>query len=256
MLKRTADILGKLWRYLLALAARPGRAPRWLWCIAVRRVHAGELLHLAPFETWLRGLGIETVLDAGAHTGEFASAIKTLLPRARVYAFEPQPDCHRKLTRRLRRMGGCEAFCLALGDRSGEATLLRSGFSKASSLLSMGELHRKAFPWTAETRPVQVPVARLDELGERLELRPKVLLKLDVQGYELALLQGAEGLLGQIDHVLVEVSLEPLYDGEASFAEIHGFLSERGFRYRGSLDQLPSPLDGRVLQQDAFFGRE
>jgi FkbM family methyltransferase len=256
VLSRVFDLAAKGWRYLLALAARPARLPHRLWAMVIRRVHAGELLHLALFEEWLQGSGIATVIDAGAHAGEFAGAIKTLLPAVRLYSFEPLEDRHRQLAARLARFGDCETFCLALGERRGQAVFHRSRSSKASSLLRMAPLHRRAFPWTAETTPVEVQVERLDDLRDGLRLDPKVLLKIDVQGGELALLRGARRLLQSIHYVLVEVSFEALYEGEASFAEIHDLLLRLGFRYAGGLDQLLSPLDRRILQQDALFVRD
>jgi FkbM family methyltransferase len=255
LLSRGRDLAGKAWRYLLALAERPLRIPRRLWALAIHHVHAGELLHLARFERWLAGAGIATVIDAGAHDGEFAGAIKALLPAVRLYCFEPQEDCHRRLAARLSRFAGCESFCLALADRAGRASFHRSRATKSSSLLPMALLHRQAFPWSEESALVEVDVERLDGLRGRLRLQPKVLLKIDVQGSELALLRGARETLEEVDFVLVEVSLEPLYEGEASFAQIHGLLAELGFRYAGSFDQLLSPLDGRILQQDALFVR-
>jgi FkbM family methyltransferase len=255
MVSRLGDVASKAWRYMLAMLSRPTRLPWLCWAVLVKRAHIGDLVYLLPHEGWLSSAGIRTVVDAGAHLGEFASAIKSLLPEAMVYSFEPLEDCHERLARRLERMGKGRAFCVALGARQGEATLFRSSFSKSSSLLPMAELHKQAFPWTAGTQATEVPLRRLDDYLEELELRERTLLKIDVQGFELELLQGAERLLERTHYVLVEVSLRPLYEGGAGFHDVCRYLVARGFAYAGSFDQLCSPLDGQILQQDALFVR-
>lgn len=256
LLARHLDRLLKVWRYFLALIAQPRRTPWLLWQILVRRVHAGELLRLMPFAPWLQQRGIETVLDAGAHGGEFASAIHALVPTARIFAFEPQSAQCQAIPRRLGRGARLKTFNVALGNRDGTATFYRSDFSKASSLLPMAERHRQAFPWTAKQQTTEVAVRALDSLIEDLEIQPAVLLKIDVQGSELPLLEGAIKTLEGVELVLVETSMVPLYEGDAPFAAVYRWLAERGFRYAGSYDQLLDSERGEVLQQDSLFVRE
>jgi hypothetical protein len=88
-----------------------------------------------------------------------------------------------------------------------------------------------------------------------MELKSRVLLKLDVQGYEGAALRGAEKLLQQVDYIVAEVSYQPLYQGQISFEEIQEQLTTAGFRYAGSFEALISPKDGSILQSDALFVR-
>ena len=103
--------------------------------------------------------------------------------------------------------------------------------------------------------PLTVQMKTLDDYIGGLEFKPKVLLKLDVQGYENRVLRGGVQILKWVDYLLVEVSFRPLYDGQASFNEIYEFLVEAGFSYAGNLDQLLSPLNNSILQADALFVR-
>ncbi len=204
---------------------------------------------------WIRRAGIRTVLDVGAHRGEFSSAIRALLPTAQIYAFEPLPDCCAELAKRFRTNCTFQAFPVAIGASHDRITLWRSSYPKSSSVLPMAELHKDSFPWSAGNTPLTVEMRALDEYLEQLKLAEKVLLKIDVQGYEAQVLNGAKELLKRVAYVLLEVSFRPLYEGQGAFAEIHAFLQSAGFSYSGNLEQLLSPLDGSVLQADALFVR-
>jgi FkbM family methyltransferase len=253
-LTRIGELARKAWIYSLDTLKQPTHVPFIVLSVG-RRVHLGELLKLTRHSSWLKAAGIQTVIDVGAHKGEFASAIASILPEARIYAFEPLPECFSTLRQRLGHRSGFTAYRAALGDSEGEVSFLRSNFSKASSLLCMTNLHKEAFPWSAETSPITVSVAPLDSYLPEMEVTPKTLLKIDVQGYEAEVLRGAVRSLNSIDYILMEVTFEELYEGQALFDDIYRFLSACGFSYHGSWDELLSP-DGRVLQSDALFIRQ
>jgi FkbM family methyltransferase len=251
-LARTINRAGTAWKYLLTAAEQPRQFPRTLWMI-VKGVNPGHYFKLkAP---WIRRAGIRTVLDVGAHRGEFCSAIRALLPKAQIYAFEPLPDCCAELARKFGANGTFQAFPVAIGAVHEQITLWRSSYPKSSSVLPMAELHKDSFPWSAGSAQLTVEMRALDEYLGQLRLAEKVLLKIDVQGYEAQVLNGAKELLKRVAYVLLEVSFQPLYEGQGGFAEIHGFLQSADFSYSGNLEQLISPLDGSVLQADALFVR-
>ena len=93
-LPRIRDLAQKAWTYLLVAFERPQQLPS-LFVYVLKGVHVGEFLKLNS--PWIKQAGIKTVLDVGAHAGEFASAVRAVLPDARIYAFEPLPDCYDKL---------------------------------------------------------------------------------------------------------------------------------------------------------------
>ena len=252
-LARTINLAGTAWKYLLAAAEQPGQFPRALWMIA-KGVNPGHYFKLNS--PWIRQAGIRTVLDIGAHRGEFSSAIRVLLPQAQVYAFEPLPECSGELARRFGAGGSFQAFPVAIGATHDRITMWRNSYAKSSSVLPMADLHKDSFPWSAGTMPITVEMRALDEYLDQLKLEEKVLLKIDVQGYEEQVLKGATELLKRVAYVLLEVSFQPLYEGQGAFAEIHAFLQSTGFSYSGNLEQLLSPLDGSVLQADALFVRQ
>jgi FkbM family methyltransferase len=253
--ERAREILRRGWLYVLRSLERPARIPGLLGSVLLRRAHLGETLNSGRFARWLVQSGIQTVVDVGAHTGEFASGIKAVLPDCVLYSFEPQPAQYARLVARLERYANSRAFNVAVGSSTGERVLHQSRFTKASSLLPMTDLHRAAYSWSAAAADIVVRVDTLDRLLPR-ELRGGVLLKLDVQGFEVEVLRGAAQTLERTDHVLVETSVGgTLYEGEATFDDVYALLKAAGFRYAGTWDQLCDPRTDAPLQVDALFSR-
>jgi FkbM family methyltransferase len=214
-----------------------------------------ELPRLSPYRDWFRQAGIRTVIDVGGFVGSFAYAIRTMLPDAQIYSFEPLDENYHLLVKNLCPFGNFQAFQTALGDQSGTVDFFKNDFTASSSILEMADLHRRLFPLTRNQVRVTVPLARLDDYLDRMDLHAPVLMKLDVQGYEAAVLRGAERTLRQVDYIVTEVSFRELYASQPLFDEIHALLVAQGFRYAGSLDSMFSPADGSILQADALFIR-
>jgi len=240
--------LAKGWNLLPVLASHPSRIP-WLF----EGVTAGRLAALDL--PWLQTTNIRTVLDIGANTGQFASTIHHLLPQAAIYAFEPLPECYEAMMQRLGSVPNFHGYRLAIGREDSLVDFHRNDFVQSSSVLPMADLHRQAFAWSAHSTTVQVPMARLDRVLVNSTMAARILVKIDVQGYEDRVLMGGERTIRGADVVMVETSLEMLYEGQASFERVYEIMRGYGFRYAGNMDQLSNPEDGRVLQVDALFLR-
>ena len=202
---------------------------------------------------WLHAMDINTVLDIGANTGQFASMMHRILPQSDIYSFEPLADCFERLEKEMAHIKQFRAFQCALGDEDDEVEMHRSAFSPSSSLLSMKQLHARLFPFTAKTWLERVPVRKLDGIVASLGLRDNLLIKIDVQGYEDRVIRGGKDTVSRAKVLIVETSFQTLYDSQILFDSIYEMLKKLGFRYTGNMDQLNNPLDGSVLQCDAVF---
>jgi FkbM family methyltransferase len=205
---------------------------------------------------WIQSMGIRTILDVGAHTGESALQFHELFPQAMIYSFEPIGDCFRELEAKLAGHPLQKTFNVALGDKPGSGTIHRSDYSPSSSLLEMGGLHKSAYPFSANDRSESIEIQTLDAVAPSLKLDKEVLLKIDTQGFEKSVLIGGERTLPQVKIIIVETSFGELYKGQPRFPEIYRWLGERGFEYRGSWDQFYNPKDGLPIQQDGIFIRD
>lgn len=205
---------------------------------------------------WLLHSGIKTVFDVGANTGQFAQAIHELLPDAFIYSFEPLPDCFRELQKNMRAVKTFQAFNVALDEKDGESQIYRNEWSQSSSLRRMMQLHKECFPHTARESEETIRTRRLDYYIDGLDIEDNILIKIDVQGYEDKVIEGGKRLLQRAKILIVETAMEPLYDGQLVFRYILMMLDSQGFRYKGMLKQMASPIDESVLYADAVFTRE
>jgi len=95
----------------------------------------------------------------------------------------------------------------------------------------------------------------LDRELKSVPLEDPILLKLDVQGYEVQVLEGAAETLKKVDYVLLEASFRPLYEGEKTFLDIARMMEARGFEFLRPVAWLSDPHNGEVLQMDALFAK-
>jgi FkbM family methyltransferase len=202
-----------------------------------------------------QGIRPATVIDVGANVGQFTVACTRFFPDAQIHSFEPLPACAEALARNVKQIGRVRVYPLALGDVPGEALLHVNSLSHSSSLLTLGERHRQAFPDAREVSTVKVPVSTLDRELHSVLLQGCTLLKLDVQGYEARVLEGAAETLGRVDLVLLETSFRPLYEGERTFMEVVRMMDVRGFEFLRPAGWLEDPRTGEALQMDALFAR-
>lgn len=204
---------------------------------------------------WLRRREIRTVLDVGANIGQFSSAIRIILPGAHIHAFEPLQACYGDLDARSASLQPMTCHAFALGDSDGEATIHQNTAAASSSLLRLGRRHANAFPTARVSADESIQVRTLDAIAPELALSGPVLLKIDVQGYELHVLRGAEHTLPLVDTMILETSFSQLYEGQPLFDELYRYVTQRGFRYHGSIERIIDPANGEILQEDSLFMR-
>jgi FkbM family methyltransferase len=195
-----------------------------------------------------------TVVDVGASTGGFLDAVIAYCGVSKAWLVEPQPARCRELEAKYRDRG-FEVFAGALSDYDGEAAMDILNFDYSSSLLpAMPDAAGAGQGLDLGVREqIQVPVRTLDSLlAGRASAEPIDLLKVDVQGNELKVLQGAQQSLQRTRLIWIEVSFRPLYEGSAVFSDVYDFLYAHGF-YLGAI-QEGFRGDGReLLQADALF---
>lgn len=191
-----------------------------------------------------KGLHPRHIIDVGAYRGDFARDCLRVWPEARITCFEPQPHMQAALGALAGQYPGQMAVydCL-LGAAAQDAVSLYQA-ETASSVLAE---HVATHPSLAR------PMRTLDGLREALAFGACDLLKLDVQGYELEVLKGAQETLGPVQAIVAEINLLDIHKDVPLLPEVVGWLDQRGFVPYDLCGLTRRPLDGALWQVDMTF---
>jgi FkbM family methyltransferase len=175
------------------------------------------------------------MFDVGANVGQTALALAGRFPNANIYSFEPDPLPYSQLIATTRALSRIKALSVALGERDGAAaSLFRAENAAGNSLL---KFDARAEPyvfgeWIRPRDQIAIEIKRLDSFCREHGIRSINFLKIDTQGAESRVLDGAGDLLlpHVINVILAEVLFVPLYEGQASFIEVYDRLTSPGYR--------------------------
>jgi len=198
---------------------------------------------------------LTTVIDIGANRGQFSLALRRWAPEAKVIAFEPLDGPATRFRKLFKGDKNVTLHQSAIGPEAGEATIHVSAEDDSSSLLSISTLQEKLFPGTCEVRTESVQVGRLCDYVTADEIVTPAMLKLDVQGFELAALSGCEDLLTRFGFIYVECSFVELYQRQAMADEIVAWLREHEFKLSGVYN-LFYDKKGKAIQGDFLFTKK
>lgn len=201
--------------------------------------------------------GVNLVFDVGANVGQFAMMLRKAGYGGRIVSFEALSTAYEQLlANRDNDPLWDVAPRAAIGGEDGEVEVHLSGNSVSSSVLNMLDAHKTASPGSAYVGSEMVPLRRLDALApDYLRSGGALFIKIDTQGYEDRVLQGATGILDRAVGVQLELSLVPLYSGQKLYREMQEQLEAMGFELWGMTPEFVDPTSGRLLQINATYFR-
>jgi len=205
-------------------------------------------------EAVLKTLSCDAVVDIGANKGQFALVARRVFPDASLVAFEPLVRPAAVFARLFRRDDKVEFHRIGIGPVAENRVMYLSAAEDSSSILPIGEEQIRIFPGTQEAGRETVQMLRLDEVWGCEAEAKNGLLKIDVQGFELDVLKGCEGVLSRFSNVYCECSFLPLYEGQALADEVIAWLRVRGFRLKG-IYNMSYDSKGVAVQGDFLFER-
>lgn len=198
----------------------------------------------------LSALRIDCVFDVGAHEGEFGEELRMLGYQGQIVSFEPVPAHFDVLARRCAADAKWQAHQYALGAEDGSFEINVFSGTTFSSFLSPSEYGRGGFGGKLQVeRTETVEVKRLKDVFDDLVAStglddPRVFLKLDTQGYDIAVIEGAGTKLERIYALQTELSVKSIYDGMSTgLTESLSLLQQRGFEVTGLFPVTWDPQD-------------
>jgi FkbM family methyltransferase len=180
--------------------------------------------------------------DIGAHVGWFSLFASSLVGTSgRIVSFEPAPEPFRLLTRNTAGVANVTAIQCGLGNADETAPFAAQGESRSASFVEkVTQINADFLPDTPIQR-ISVPIKRIDTLVREVASVPDV-LKIDVEGYELKVLHGAEGLLSSRNPaLLIEIHPPQLGLSGGSEDELFTLLHRHGYKWE-VLDRNPNSL--------------
>lgn len=189
-----------------------------------------------------RGLEPKTIIDVGASDGCWSRECMGVFPHARYALFDALPENSAALQTLTDNNSNMMYWNGALGAQSGH--LLINSHGDQTSFF-----HSADWPGT----PLEVEVRPLDSFIESMSFKGPILIKADVQGYELEVLRGATRCLEMTEVLLLEVSFRQIYEASPLAHEVVSELGARGYRIYDICSYAQRSSDEELLQADIVF---
>jgi FkbM family methyltransferase len=180
----------------------------------------------------LKKLSINCVIDVGANRGQFGTLLRGIGYRGWIISFEPIKASYEELKKAAARRPPWRAFPYALGAADERREINVTEGNVFSSFLRPCEESQVRFPKNRTEKREEVDVRRLDCILETCLTdipSPRIYLKLDTQGFDLPVLQGARAILPRVLGLQTEVSFHDIYHGMANFVESVSKFQAAGF---------------------------
>lgn len=189
----------------------------------------------------------QTVIDVGVAYGTFELYEK--FPQANHLLIEPVAECEGFL-KNICQKYKAQYVIAAAGKSPGSIIINVHPGIQGSSILKEMEGS------DADGVPREVPMVTLDDLCSEKNLKGSYLIKLDVQGAELDVLEGAKNVLQETEMIILEVSLFEFMVNSPQFYEIVTYMKNQGFVVYDIFGNCIRPLDGALAQVDLAFVKE
>lgn len=197
---------------------------------------------------------IDVVLDVGANRGQFATAIRNAGFGGHIYSFEPAMLPFGQLSMAARGDDRWHALKLGLGARPERMTINLAHSSDLNSLLEASDYGRERYPRIETAGREEIDIDTLDNFiaGSNIPGDARIFLKMDTQGYDLNVFEGAARSLARIPALLTELSLIPLYEGAPHWLEALERYERSGFHVSGLYPVSRNP-DLSVIEMDCVL---
>ena len=202
----------------------------------------------------LKNYNIDTVLDVGANIGQYGSELRNIGFNGKIISFEPTSDAFKKLEKLAKNDKNWDVYNFSLGDFDGETEINIAKNSVSSSMLeSLPQLTLSA-PDAKFIDKETITVKKIDSIFDELDLKNKnIYLKIDTQGYENMVINGAKNSLTQIMGLQIEMALIPTYEGAITFEEMIEKLKSFNFNTTSIESGYYDKNTGKLLEVDGVF---
>ncbi len=205
----------------------------------------------------IRMLDINVLFDIGANIGQYATEIRYNGYKGRILSFEPIKEVYEALKINALKDSSWFVFNHALGNKDEKNIINIAGNSYSSSLLNMLPSHLNSAPQSKYIARQEIEVKTLDSIYNSLcSANDNVMLKIDTQGYEKNVIDGAKTSLCHVKALQLEMSIQQLYESELLMCEMIKYLDERGYELFSLENGYSDCNTKKLMQVDGIFVRK
>jgi len=206
---------------------------------------SGEMMRL--YEAKDLGINPSSILDIGAHSGQFYSWAKAVWSTSSIFMIEANP-LHENALINITNNNRDEYLIAALGDEEKEVTF----YTRSDKPHTEGNSYYKEVNYWDIPQLVQETQIKLQTLDNLFESDSVFdLIKVDTQGSELDILEGGKKLVSKSKAIILEVAYVEYNLGAPNDKEIIDYMGSIGFEEKMSIGEH---YDGdEVVQKDLLF---
>jgi FkbM family methyltransferase len=204
----------------------------------------------------MKKFNINFVFDVGANTGQYANQLRSAGYKGTIHSFEPLTEAFSILQKHTEEDKNWRAEQIGLGNFDGESVINVAENSVSSSILNIKKEHVEAVPESKYVAQEKITIRKLDSIFEKYEqLEKNFFLKIDTQGFEREVINGALLSLPKITGIQVEMSLVELYEGESMYEDLKRLVESYGFDLYSLEPGFSDPETRKLMQIDGIFFR-
>lgn len=197
---------------------------------------------------------INTLLDIGANIGQYAQKMRNLGYTNKIISFEPLNGAFEILKKSAKGDKNWIVNNYGLGDADSTGVINISGNSDSSSILEMLPTLSESAPGLEYIGKQEIVIKKLDTIfNSFVKSEDCVMLKIDTQGFEKNVIDGALQSLKRIKVIQLEMSIVPLYKNEMLFLDMIKYLENKGFQLFSLENGHFNRKSGQLLQVDGIF---
>ena len=181
-------------------------------------------------EDLVKDLKVETVIDVGSNKGQFLLLIENFFECKKIYSFEPIEEFYEMQKNFFKYKNNINFFNFALGEKSSKNSFYITQRKDSSSFYKINKSIKDNNDYKIIEKK-EIQIHSLDEVMINENLNGSILLKIDVQGYEMEVLKGSIETLKKIKYIIVEISDNEIYENQSSSHSVINFLKNNNFTF-------------------------
>ena len=200
---------------------------------------------------------ISRIIDVGANFGQYSLELRKIGFKGNIYSFEPLSEAFSRLQKNSENDSKWDIFNYALGSKEENKEINVAANYFSSSFLDKKQQLEEQVPQTKYVKKEIVAIKTLDSIFDNIyNENENIFLKIDTQGFEKHVLEGASGSIKNIKGIQLEMSLNTMYEGSTAFLEMYTFLQSYGFELYSIENGFYNPKTGQLNEIEGIFFRK